>query len=72
MELHGTLANNLQAAVESARRHEGHPVHAETVKFWADLLQYARSLKAEGREDGRAIEPLMAELDLAIAERRTI
>ncbi len=70
MHLHGTLADNLQAAVDSSKRHRKHPVHSETVKFWAELLQYARSLRAEGHPEALAIDPLLAELDLAVAERR--
>ena len=71
MDLHGSLAENLQAAVNSAKRHRDHPVHAETVKFWAELLQYARSLRAAGHEEALAIDLLLAELDLAVAERCT-
>jgi hypothetical protein len=71
MDLHGSLAENLQAAVRSAKRHRKHPVHAETVKFWADLLQHARRLRAAGHDEALAIDPLLAELDLAVAERRT-
>ena len=70
MNLHGNLANNLQAAIASARRYRGHPVHAETIAFWSELLQHARALKAEGNEEASIIDPLLAELDAAIAERR--
>ncbi len=70
MDLHGSLANNLQAAIASARRSKGHPVHADTFAFWSELLQHARLLKAEGNEDVSTIDPLLAELDAAIAERR--
>jgi hypothetical protein len=69
MELHGNLAENLQAAVNSAKRHKDHPVHPETVRFWADLLQHARSLRAAGHEEALAVDPLLAELDLAVAQR---
>ncbi len=70
MDIDGSLAANLRAAVESARRHQGHPVHSETIVFWSDLLQHARTLKAEGNEAAMAIDPLLAELDAAIAQRR--
>ncbi len=69
MDLHGSLAENLQAAVNSAKRHKDYPVHSETVRFWAELLQHARSLRAAGRDEALAIDPLLAELDLAVAER---
>lgn len=70
MDIHGSLATNLQAALASARRYRGHPVHAETIGFWSDLLQHARALKAEGNEETSIIDPLLAELDAAVADRR--
>lgn len=70
MDVHGSLSNNLQAAIASARRSRGHPVHADTVAFWSELLQHARLLKAEGSEEASTIDPLLAELDAAVAERR--
>ncbi len=42
MELHGSLAENLKAAIVSARRLNGHPLHKDTLQFWRDLLQHAR------------------------------
>ncbi len=71
MDLHGSLAENLQAAVRSAKRHRNHPVHAETVKFWVDLVQHARSLRAAGHDEALTIDPPLAERDLAVAERCT-
>ncbi len=71
MDLHGSLANKLHAAIASARRHQGHPVHSETIAFWSDLLQHARLLKFEGNEEAMTIDPLLAELDAAIAQRRS-
>ncbi len=70
LDLHGSLADNLQAAIASARRYQGHPVHSDTIAFWSDLLQHARALKAEGNDAASTIDPLLAELDAAIAQRR--
>jgi len=42
MELHGTVADNLGSALRSARRLRGHPVHADTLRYWMDLLHLAR------------------------------
>ena len=70
MDIHGSLASNLQAALASARRYRGHPVHAETIAYWSELLQHTRALKAEGNEEASTIDPLLSELDAAIAERR--
>jgi hypothetical protein len=70
MELSGTLAENLRAAVHSAKRHRGHPVRTETVQFWTDLLQEAGASKAAGAARAEGTESLIAELDAAVAERR--
>jgi len=70
MDIHGSLASNLQAALTSARRYRGHPVHSDTVAFWSELLQHARALKAEGNEEASTIDPLLAELDAAVSARR--
>ena len=45
IELDGTLADNLRAAIVSAGRLAGHPVHKDTLGFWNDLLAYASSRK---------------------------
>ena len=45
IELDGTLADNLRAAILSADRLRGHPVHKDTLEFWHELLAYARSRK---------------------------
>ena len=42
MELHGSLIDNLQAAVASARRLRGQRVYPETVNHWRELLVLAR------------------------------
>lgn len=43
MELDGMLADNLQAAIQSADRLSGHPIYKDTLEFWHELLAYARS-----------------------------
>ena len=42
MELHGSIGLNLAAAINSARRLKGHPVHSDTLKHWTDVLGEAR------------------------------
>ena len=71
MELAGSLEDNLVAAVESVRRHRDHAVYRDTVKYWSDLLQYARQTKSEKTENLDAIDDLLVELDLAVLERRS-
>lgn len=68
MELAGTLAENLEAAIVSARRLRGHRVHSDTVKFWHELLDHAR-LKARRSvlPDAEDIYRLIAELQSELA-----
>jgi hypothetical protein len=69
MELHGSTANNLASAVQSARRLKAHSVHPDTLGHWSDILQHAREELAEG-----SIEPIQAlilELERELAERTT-
>lgn len=70
MDMHGSLARNLQLAVESSRRLSGHPVHKDTLAFWSDLIQAARSKRAAGEDlDNRIIEDAIRELELVLAQR---
>jgi hypothetical protein len=67
MELHGSIANNLTSAVQSARRLSGHPVHADTLGHWKDLLDHARREVAGGSME--PIQALILELENQLAER---
>ena len=69
MKLHGSVQENLAAAVRSARRLRRQPVHADTLKHWDDLLQHARGELESGTADRQLIEPLVAELKTEIAGR---
>ena len=60
MELHGTLAYNLQLALESSRRLRGHPVHRDT----------RASRVAGDPADDTDVDRLIAELETAIAETK--
>ena len=66
MELHGSIVNNLTSAVQSARRLSGHPVHADTLGYWADLLHHARREMAEGSTE--PIQSLVLELEKELAD----
>jgi hypothetical protein len=69
MELHGSLAPNLQMALDSSNRLRGHPVHRDTLAFWSDLIGEARARRAAGMEpEDRDVGRLIAELETAIAE----
>ena len=67
--MHGTLAHNLQLAVDSSRRLRGHPIHKDTLTFWADLIKEARARRAVGDETpDPSIAALIAELETVIAQ----
>ena len=69
MKIHGSIGDNLTAAVRSARRLRAHPVHADTLEHWRDLLHHARQELALGTAPPEAIEPLIAELETELAAR---
>ena len=69
MRLHGSIEENLAAAVRSARRLRQDRVHADTLKYWDDLLNHSRSELASGTGERPLIEPLIAELEAEIAGR---
>jgi hypothetical protein len=68
-KIYGSIQDNLMAAVRSARRLHNHPVHADTLKHWNDLLHYARQELASGAGDQQLIEALIADLGAAVADR---
>jgi hypothetical protein len=61
MQIEGTIRANLIAAIASARRLRGRPVHRDTVKYWRQLLDYARRASTSPGPD--AFAELMAELE---------
>ena len=67
MEIHGSIANNLASAVQSARRSKGHPIHADTLGHWRDLLIYARQELANGSTE--PIQALIVDLENELADR---
>lgn len=69
MELDGTLADNLRAAVESADRLSGHPVHNDTLEFWRELLAYARSRKRLRSDHQTEVATLVGELQSRVSAR---
>jgi hypothetical protein len=70
MELHGTIVDNLQAAVASAKRLRGHPVHKDTVTFWQDLIAQAR-VEVHEQTQAPEIESLIVTLEGELADRRS-
>jgi hypothetical protein len=70
MELHGSTEGNLIAAVRSASRLRGHPVHADTIKHWANLLHHARRELSTGAAlSSEPLKRLVAELEVEMSKR---
>jgi hypothetical protein len=70
MKVHGSIESNLTAAVRSARRLRGHPVHADTLEYWDELLHHARRERVSGYpQEGHVLGRLIIDLETEIAER---
>lgn len=67
MELHGSVATNLAAALYSARRVRGRAVHADTLGHWSRLVEHARRELAGGSSE--ATLTLIAELEQELVAR---
>ena len=70
MKLYGSLIDNLESALASARRLRGHPVYKDTLSYWAELVQEARRAhqdpsSSHSSELGTAI----VKLEIELAER---
>jgi hypothetical protein len=65
--LHGSLVSNLEAAVDSARRHRNKQVYPETLQHWSDLVTEARKVLASAIDvDSAAVRRLADALDAEI------
>jgi hypothetical protein len=65
MRIEGSVRANLIAAVASARRLRGRPVHGDTIAYWRQLLEYARKVSTQPQAE--AFGELMAELETELA-----
>jgi hypothetical protein len=73
MRLHGSTEGNLIAALGSARRLRGSPVHEDTLRHWTDLIQHADGELASGAAAPREpMERLVAELKTELGSRRSL
>lgn len=61
MRIEGSVRSNLIAAVASARRWRGRPVHKDTVDHWRRLLDYGRLV--ERQASGESVGDLVTELE---------
>ena len=70
MKLHGSTEGNLMSAIRSAARLRQRPVHADTIKFWSDLVLHARTeLSSCAALPSNGLRHLISELELEIARR---
>ena len=71
MKLHGTVEANLLAALQSAKRFRGHPVHKDTLQHWANLLLEARRVAVASKVLGNSpLIHMIAELETELSNRR--
>lgn len=70
MQLHGSTEGNLASAIRSASRLRGQPVHADTLKYWSDLVRHARDeLSCKAGLPPESLRRLVAELEQEIGLR---
>ena len=70
MQLHGSILENLENAIASARRLRGHPVYKDTITYWSDLVQEARRARQEPScAQFDVIGVAIARLESELAER---
>lgn len=71
MKLHGSLAKNLQTALQSAKRLRGHPIHKDTLVFWDELLAHGRAeMRSRPTAETAEIEVLLAQLQEELTARQ--
>jgi len=64
MRIEGSVRANLIAAVASARRWRGRPVHKDTVDHWRRLIDYGRLV--DRQLSGESVGDLVTELETEI------
>ena len=68
MKLHGTLVENLESALQSARRHRGKPLYADTLTYWIDLLEHSRA-SVDVTPHADTVRRLIEALETELADR---
>ena len=61
MRIEGSLRSNLLAAIASARRLRGAPVHSDTKDYWVRLAEYGR--RSSEQPMGEPVSDLVTELE---------
>ena len=68
MKIAGSIHANLRAALQSARRLRGGPVHPDTVDHWSSLVCAAKA--EQGAMDSFKTRELVGDLEHEISARR--
>ena len=72
MNLSGSILENVENAVTSARRLRGHPVYRDTLSYWTELLQEARRVRKDlAGPQLLALEAAILDLEGELADRPT-
>lgn len=66
MRIEGSVRSNLLAAVASAKRWRGQPVHKDTLDHWKRLLEYGRLVSRQPL--GEAVSDVLSELEAEIGQ----
>jgi len=61
MQLYGSLADNLHAAINSNIRLRGRKIYPETIQYWQDLLHHARRQLATSTARYASVEEKLAD-----------
>jgi hypothetical protein len=70
MKIHGTITSNLEEAIKSAQRLRDHPIYADTLGYWQELLREARRRRMDEMENKRAaLDVLIVRLENELAVR---
>ena len=65
MQIEGSVRANMLAAIASARRWRGRPVHVDTLDHWRRLLDHGRNMSCE--QEREALRELVAALEAELA-----
>ena len=68
MRIEGSVRANMLAAIASARRLRGRPVHRDTIEHWQRLLDYGRQVSHQ--VPGEVLSDVVADLEAELAHPR--
>jgi hypothetical protein len=68
MKLHGSMPENLHAAINSVIRLRGHSIYPETLEYWQRLLSFARDhVETSARRDTLLTKRLADQLEQTLS-----